>query len=162
MRLNGTSIVKEPSIRHILVAIDGSPSSEAAWRFALNLARATGAMLTALCVALPRLSSTVAPSKPAALRAESAARLASERVLQAAQAEAEGLAGFQAELQFGDPAAVICARAKALDVDLIAVGSRGMGRVERLMLGSVSRAVAERAHCSVVVVRSPAPSASDR
>jgi nucleotide-binding universal stress UspA family protein len=35
----------------------------------------------------------------------------------------------------------------------VVVGSRGLGGIEQLLLGSVSRAVVGRASCSVLVVR---------
>ena len=87
------------------------------------------------------------------MRAERAARELGKQLLAAARAEAAGLVSFSAELRFGEPADVICEVAQDLQVDLIAVGTRGLGRLERLVLGSVSLAVIERAHCSVVVVR---------
>src|SRR6266545_6385674 len=43
--------------------------------------------------------------------------------------------------------------ARPLRVIIGVVGSRGVGRVERLLTGSVSSAVAARAHCSVEIVR---------
>jgi nucleotide-binding universal stress UspA family protein len=45
--------------------------------------------------------------------------------------------------------------AEAESADCIFVGARGMGRIERFLLGSVSSAVAARAHCSVEIARRP-------
>lgn len=54
----------------------------------------------------------------------------------------------------GDPKHVLVEEAKRLKADSIFVGSVGFSnRVERLLLGSVSAAVAARAHCTVEVVR---------
>jgi nucleotide-binding universal stress UspA family protein len=53
----------------------------------------------------------------------------------------------------GDPKRLLIAEAESWGADCIFIGARGMGRVERFMLGSVSSAVAARAHCSVEVVR---------
>lgn len=51
------------------------------------------------------------------------------------------------------PARAICDYAKDHDVDLIAVGSIGHGRVERWLIGSVAERVVRHAHCNVFVVR---------
>jgi nucleotide-binding universal stress UspA family protein len=53
----------------------------------------------------------------------------------------------------GEPKSLLIAEAESWGADCIFVGARGLGRVERFMLGSVSTAVAARAHCSVEVVR---------
>src|SRR5687768_3277098 len=54
----------------------------------------------------------------------------------------------------GDPKRVLLHEADFWAADGIFVGSQGLSRVERLVIGSVSAAVAARAHCSVEVVRS--------
>jgi nucleotide-binding universal stress UspA family protein len=53
----------------------------------------------------------------------------------------------------GNPKAVILEEAKKWNADLIVVGSHGRRGIKRLLLGSVSEAVAMNAPCSVVVVR---------
>jgi nucleotide-binding universal stress UspA family protein len=52
----------------------------------------------------------------------------------------------------GDPALELT-RECAEGVDLLVVGSRGYGPVARVLLGSVSRKVAQEAPCPVLVVR---------
>jgi nucleotide-binding universal stress UspA family protein len=51
-----------------------------------------------------------------------------------------------------EPKRLLITEAESWGADCIFVGARGMGRIERFMLGSVSSAVAARAHCSVEVV----------
>ena len=56
------------------------------------------------------------------------------------------------------PAVGILEAAATWRADLVVVGARGMGTVEKLLLGSVSRAVLHGAHLPVLVVRGAAPS----
>ena len=51
-----------------------------------------------------------------------------------------------------EPKRLLITEAESWGADCIFVGARGVGRVERFLLGSVSSAVAARAHCSVEVV----------
>jgi nucleotide-binding universal stress UspA family protein len=53
----------------------------------------------------------------------------------------------------GQPKEVIVEEAEKWGADLILIGSHGYGSVKRLMLGSVSQAVATHAPCSVEIVR---------
>ena len=43
--------------------------------------------------------------------------------------------------------------AEELGVDLIAMGGRGLGRVSRSLMGSVSDSLVRNAHCPVLIVR---------
>jgi len=58
------------------------------------------------------------------------------------------------ETLFGDPRSVLLAEAKSWGADLVVVGSHGLHGLDRVLLGSVSEAVAMHAHCSVEVIRS--------
>jgi len=53
----------------------------------------------------------------------------------------------------GDPKRVLVEEAEQWQADCVFVGARGLGRLEGMLLGSVSTAVAARASCSVEVVR---------
>jgi nucleotide-binding universal stress UspA family protein len=52
-----------------------------------------------------------------------------------------------------NPAKVLVTIAKQENFDLIAVGSRGLGRNVSMLLGSVSKKVASNAYCNVLVVK---------
>lgn len=52
-----------------------------------------------------------------------------------------------------EPRRLLLAEAERWGADCIFIGARGRGRTERFLIGSVSAAVAARAHCSVEVVR---------
>lgn len=53
----------------------------------------------------------------------------------------------------GDPREAILAAAEVARADTIFLGARGLGRMDRLLLGSVSSYVVTHAHCSVEIVR---------
>ncbi|MCY0874820.1 MAG: universal stress protein [Firmicutes bacterium] len=54
---------------------------------------------------------------------------------------------------YGHPATIICDVAQQRGADLIVVGSHGRGSIDRLLLGSVSHGVLNRAKMSVLVAR---------
>ena len=53
----------------------------------------------------------------------------------------------------GTPEEVILNYAKEKGVDLIVMGTRGLGGFKKLLLGSVSNGVVSHAPCSVLIVR---------
>lgn len=55
----------------------------------------------------------------------------------------------------GSPADALIRDAARTDSDLIVVGSRGMGAMKRIMLGSVSESVLRHAACPVLIARRP-------
>jgi nucleotide-binding universal stress UspA family protein len=57
-------------------------------------------------------------------------------------------------IKSADPKRLIVEEAESWGAHSIFVGARGLRRIERFLIGSVSAAVAARAHCSVEVVRS--------
>jgi nucleotide-binding universal stress UspA family protein len=59
-------------------------------------------------------------------------------------------------LRKGNPKSVLVEEAEEWGADSIFVGAKGLRGIDRLLLGSVSAAVAGRAGCSVEVVRRPA------
>jgi nucleotide-binding universal stress UspA family protein len=60
---------------------------------------------------------------------------------------------FRIELERGTPNSAIRRKAEQTGADIIVVGNRGLAGQHRLTMGSVSRHVVERAHCSVLVAR---------
>lgn len=63
--------------------------------------------------------------------------------------------GLAVEVIFksGHPATVICAVAEEGHFDIIVIGSRGLGKIKELILGSVSNRVAHCAKASVYIVK---------
>lgn len=64
-------------------------------------------------------------------------------------------AGFTAEpvCKVGDPAEEIMNVASNRTADLIVMGAKGLGTIDRILLGSVSTRVVQYASCPVLVVR---------
>lgn len=56
-------------------------------------------------------------------------------------------------IRLDDPVALLLEEAARWGADAIFLGARGHRAIERILLGSVSAAVARRAHCSVEVIR---------
>lgn len=66
--------------------------------------------------------------------------------------ETEGLA-YTLKVAIGDPAVEIIEIAEKEKADLIVVGSRGLGTIKGVFLGSVSQKVTYHAKCPVLIVK---------
>ena len=92
------------------------------------------------------------------LGAEERAKLESElRALIPPEAEAAGITTRVSVLEARFAAEAIIAAAERLDVDLVAVASRGRSGFKRALLGSVAEEVARRSARPVLIVRSLTP-----
>ncbi len=56
-------------------------------------------------------------------------------------------------IQYGDAGDKICEIAERIHADMVVIGSRGLGRIESMLLGSVSEKVLRKCRCSVLVVK---------
>ncbi len=141
----------------ILLAIDGSDESKQAAQAATELSRETGSEVHLIYV-LPTPAQLIGHHLyPDDVR---------ESLIGGAERDAETFLKEQAEkigsdggkvaethLRSGDPDKEILRTAEALGVGLIVIGSRGLGGVSRMLIGSVSDSVVRHAHCPVFVVR---------
>ncbi len=142
-----------PTVRKIVVGIDGSPSSVRALRWAAERASATGEHVLAVnafhqpAFALHGAIGAL-PDDLDLSAADDAERLAEELV-------AEVAADFPGLDIRGTTAAGRAARVLARlsdDASAVVVGSRGRTPVQALVLGSVAHETLHRAACPVVVV----------
>jgi nucleotide-binding universal stress UspA family protein len=145
------------SIMRILVAVDGSPSSDVTLDEIGRRVWPSEVEFKVVTVARPlttvgtEMWAVPPESRDAVARA---VRETGERVLEAARAKLDG-AGLRvsAELLWGLPAHAVVEEAERWGANLVVVGSHGYGAVKRFLLGSVSHAIALHAPCSVEVVR---------
>jgi nucleotide-binding universal stress UspA family protein len=72
---------------------------------------------------------------------------------QVEQIKADGGTVAQAHLRIGRPDEQIVDSAEEIGAGLIVMGSRGLGGIRRLLMGSVSDSVVRHAHCPVLIVR---------
>jgi nucleotide-binding universal stress UspA family protein len=139
-------------MRRILVGIDGSPRATDVLATAIAMGRAQGARVVLnRAVGLPAdvpedfWKTTDEPLL------EMLKRRAREYLdQQAATVPPDVLGGV--EITVGVPWQAVCETARALEVDLIVIGSHGYAGFDRL-LGTTAAKVVNHAHCSVLVVR---------
>jgi nucleotide-binding universal stress UspA family protein len=140
----------------ILVGIDGSSQARSALIWAVDHAQRHGATVEALSVY--ELYDAPGPYGGEFMRiaspfSEQRFRRRAEQFLADAAAAAGPVhdAGIEPHTEPGHPAEILVARSR--EADLVAVGSRGLGGLSGVLLGSVSRQLLHHAHCSVAVVR---------
>jgi len=143
-------VIKQPppaslSWRRVLVATGGSPWSDAAVDHALELARVQQLDMCLLYVEQHRPR-----------RTDSLFGLTSDAKNVLALAEARAVAAgvpYEVQLAHGDVTTMIRDTATTQQCDVIILGSRGLTGFKRLMLGSISNAVAATAPLPVLIVK---------
>jgi nucleotide-binding universal stress UspA family protein len=142
----------------ILLAIDGSTDSDAAVDEVARLPWPPDSEVKVLTVIEMPMLPTIDPPWPVYLDGvEQAFREGAEATIQAAvlklgMGECKTLKAA-GEVIIGTAKGVILDEAEKWGADLIVLGSRGLGALDRFLLGSVSHAVTQHAKCSVEVVR---------
>jgi nucleotide-binding universal stress UspA family protein len=136
-------------MKTILLATDGSESSECALGFAILLAQETGASLEIISVRPQWSRGGVGTTT-----LEVGTGDASEHVAESAaiRAHTAGVAAKTHVLE-GDTVTCIVETARGVRAELLVVGSRGRGSLSGAMLGSVSQALVHRSPIPVTIVR---------
>ncbi|MGL5271054.1 MAG: universal stress protein [Selenomonadaceae bacterium] len=137
-------------IKRILVPVDGSESSDRAIDKAIALAQACGSKIDFLYVAnINQLAINACLSDAILDAVTKAGNVILDRALEKVPKEIKS-EGFS---ETGSPAVVILDFAAAENSDMIVMGSRGLGIVKGVLLGSVSQYIVEQAKCPVLVVK---------
>jgi nucleotide-binding universal stress UspA family protein len=149
-------------MQRVLVATDFSPHADRALAHALELVKLFGAELEVFT------SAYVPPQALAAMALGMAPGLVDDARREAVQ-RVEALAGTlrargvraSSSTSTEEPSTAICARAKELGTDLVALGTRGHTGLAHVVFGSIAERVARTAPCAVLTAHadSPAPAA---
>ena len=145
---------------HIVLALDGSEPATRARDLVAGIAWPPGSTIRVVAALEPsaELAGLSWPGVDTASleTLDQAARADIEPMLRAAAAQiAAPGRRVDWELVRGRPADVLLDEARRTQADLVVLGSRGHGRLESLMLGSVPAEVVDHAPCPVLVVRGP-------
>jgi len=141
------------TLSRILVAVDGSACADKAFESAAELVKKFGSKLYAICVV--HTPSMLGVNKETVRALEGQLQIEARLTLSRYYTFSKSKYGIETEtmLAKGYPSQVIVDTAKAKDIDLIVIGSRGLSGIKGLFLGSVSHEVVRRAKQPVLVVR---------
>lgn len=140
----------------ILLATDGSPCSEAAVEEVARRPWPADSQVRVISVVEPPASLVAEPymlSTGYFVEAEQALRRQAEATVERAAAKLRGGLQVSTQVLTGSPKRIIVEEAGGWGADLVVVGSHGYRTWERMLLGSVSQAVAAHAEGSVEIVR---------
>jgi len=154
--------------KNILVAFDGSSDSVQALTLAENIAKDKNASLTVAYVydqsrdkdeesysTHTYVGPGPVPTRPMPTprNSNNPGKKKAERVLSSARSTITSNIGVTYETLLGKPAYELKVYARDNNIDLIVIGSRGLSRIKRFVMGSVSKRVTEQAECPVLVAK---------
>jgi nucleotide-binding universal stress UspA family protein len=141
-----------PVPNKILIAVDGSDSSNRACDFAVDLAEKIGSSVVFVHIIEIPVSSykyrSVAGNILELLDSSARALLSNYEV----RASSRDVA-YEVVLAHGDPANLILQTSKRKNCDAIVMGKRGQGRIQRVLLGSVTDRVIMLSKVPVTIVK---------
>ena len=146
-------------IKKILVATDASAASNRAVSMAAYMAACHEAELLILHVIrdmqLPTLMKKGPELEDFANAREDIMRQVAESILLEAEVRAkkDGANKIQTAIGSGDPASSVIGFAKRRNIDMIVIGTRGLGKIKGVLMGSVSRKIANGAESNCLIVR---------
>jgi nucleotide-binding universal stress UspA family protein len=141
-------------VRNVVVGVDGSDQSRHAARVGADIARKNAAVLHLVTIVRPPegwWGIVGSPPTPSAL--SNSLSEAQREILDAAIADIDlsDLEVVQIE-DVGDPARMLLDYAERIGADVMVIGRRGAGLIERIMLGSVANRLVHDAPCPVMLV----------
>jgi len=137
-------------IKKILVPLDGSKNSVRALSNAITLAKQTGASITGLSIiqAFPTEMSLVRTVVGKILSKHYKQLMAIVKEM-CTKKNIE----FLDSIEFGEEGKTIVSFADKNNIDLIVIGSRGMGKLGEIFLGSTSNYVMHSSKISVLIIK---------
>jgi len=145
-------------LKNILVATDASPASNRAIDLAADMAGKYDATLHLLYAVRemqlpPELKKMAEVEKIAGARSD-VMEFVGRKILGDAEARAlkKGAGKVKTALEHGDPATVILRCAKRRKADLVVLGTRGLGKVKGVLMGSVSRKVTNLSEINCLII----------
>jgi nucleotide-binding universal stress UspA family protein len=148
-------------IETILVPTDFSENAEKALETAIQFATAFGARIELLHVYdIPDLTTVYEITFPAEVDAgiRSAASRKIEEWKRRTMADGVEVSTF---LEFGSPSQIIVQHAKKSKADLIVIGTRGLGGIKHVLLGSVAERTVRSSPCPVLTIGAGATATPD-
>lgn len=139
-------------MQKILVAHDGSKSSDKALKRAVELALSLNGQLTVVSV-VPELYLTQLTE----MDRNKISKALTEEITESLEKIRKSLSGKSIDVKTiirqGDPAEKILETAQKMKVDLIVTGSHGRHGAKKFLLGSVSSKIVDYSKCPVLVVK---------
>lgn len=138
-------------MKKILVAHDGSQSSEKALKKAFEIAKKFHSSVTVLSV-VPELYLGELMEMDRARIVETLADEAGKTMAKVRKRKKE-IKSLKTIIRQGNPAEEILSAAEKFKADMIVTGSHGRRGAQKFLLGSVSSKIVDHASCSVLVVK---------
>lgn len=142
---------KEDTMKKILIAHDGSKSSEKALKQAFEIADKFGSSVTVISV-VPELYLTELMEMDR-LRILETLTEEAKKIMDKIKIKTVGSKPVKTIVAQGNPAEEILETAKKIRADLIVTGSHGRHGAQKFLLGSISSKIIDHAPCTVLVVK---------